>query len=175
MIVTVGTADVISYFQMRLLAGGDATGLTIADFDLSYTRTGAATAAKVFATALATSSTEHTDNYGIEVDPTDCPGLLRFDFPDAAYLTGVPEVILTVKHTSCFTESLRVTLISATRGLAGTALPAVAAEAAGGLYTRGTGAGQINQPANGSIDSNVEYINTVAIVGDGSATPFNVA
>ena len=32
------------------------------------------------------------------------------------------------------------------------ALPAAAAEAAGGLYTRGTGAGQINQPSNGEID-----------------------
>jgi hypothetical protein len=36
-----------------------------------------------------------------------------------------------------------------------TALPNAAAEAAGGLYTRGTGAGQINQPANGMIDANV--------------------
>ena len=35
-----------------------------------------------------------------------------------------------------------------------TALPNAAAEAAGGLYTRGTGAGQINQPANGRIDAN---------------------
>lgn len=35
-----------------------------------------------------------------------------------------------------------------------TALPNAAAEAAGGLYTRGTGAGQINQPANGQVDSN---------------------
>lgn len=34
-----------------------------------------------------------------------------------------------------------------------TALPNAAAEAAGGLYTRGTGAGQINQPANGQIDA----------------------
>lgn len=42
---------------------------------------------------------------------------------------------------------------SATRGTAGTALPAVAAEAAGGLYTRGTGAGQINQDANGRADA----------------------
>lgn len=40
-----------------------------------------------------------------------------------------------------------------TRGLAGTALPAAAAEAAGGLYTRGTGAGQINQNANGQADA----------------------
>lgn len=34
-----------------------------------------------------------------------------------------------------------------------TALPNAAAEAAGGLYTRGSGAGQINQNANGQIDT----------------------
>lgn len=44
-----------------------------------------------------------------------------------------------------------------------TALPNAAAEAAGGLYTRGTGAGQINQQANGQIDSNVaRWLNTAA-------------
>lgn len=43
---------------------------------------------------------------------------------------------------------------STTRGFAGTALPAVAAESAGGLYTRGSGAGQINQTNNGQIDAN---------------------
>ena len=37
-----------------------------------------------------------------------------------------------------------------------TALPNAAAEAAGGLYTRGTGAGQINQGANGMVDVNIE-------------------
>lgn len=51
---------------------------------------------------------------------------------------------------------------TATRGLAGTALPAVAAEAAGGLYTRGTGAGQINQSANGMIDTNPMRLNNVS-------------
>ena len=34
------------------------------------------------------------------------------------------------------------------------ALPNAVAEAVGGLYTRGTGAGQINQPADGSVDVN---------------------
>ena len=53
---------------------------------------------------------------------------------------------------------------SATRGLAGTALPAAAAEAAGGLYTRGTGAGQINQNANGQVD-----VNAVGLSGDATA------
>lgn len=38
-----------------------------------------------------------------------------------------------------------------------TALPNAAAEAAGGLYTRGTGAGQVNQNANGGIDVNVTH------------------
>ncbi len=107
-LVTGGATDVSSYFQMRLTAGGDATALTLTDFDLSYTRTGEATAAKVDATALAAATTAHTDNYGIEVDATDCPGLHRFDFPDAAFAAGAEAVFLTVKHTSCFTETLRV-------------------------------------------------------------------
>lgn len=39
-----------------------------------------------------------------------------------------------------------------------TALPNAAAEAAGGLFTRGTGAGQINQEANGYISVNLKAI-----------------
>ncbi len=47
-----------------------------------------------------------------------------------------------------------------------TALPNAAAQAAGGLYTQGSGAGQINQSANGLIDVNVtrwNSLNTVAL------------
>lgn len=47
-------------------------------------------------------------------------------------------------------------LRDAVRGTAGTALPNAAAEASGGLYTRGTGAGQINQAANGQVDVNLK-------------------
>lgn len=43
-----------------------------------------------------------------------------------------------------------------------TALPNAAAEAAGGLYTRGSGAGQINQAANGMIDTNPVRLNNVS-------------
>ena len=50
------------------------------------------------------------------------------------------------QHAVDFTDAVRFGL---------TALPNAAAEAAGGLYTRGTGAGQVNQPANGMIDTNV--------------------
>jgi hypothetical protein len=44
-----------------------------------------------------------------------------------------------------------------------TALPNANAEAAGGLYTRGAGAGQINQPANGKVDTNVVSLASAAI------------
>jgi len=165
MIVTAGATDVSTYFHLRLAADGtDATGLTMTNLDLQYVRSGATPAAKVDATALGAANSAHSDNTAIEVDPTDTPGLHRVDWPDAAFAAGVDEVILTIKESTIFTESLRVRLISATRGLTGTALPAVAAEAAGGLYTRGTGAGQINQAANGQIDGNV-----VAVSGDSAA------
>ncbi len=46
-----------------------------------------------------------------------------------------------------------------------TALPNANAEAAGGLYTRGTGAGQINQQTNGQVDVNLERWVNVAPLG----------
>lgn len=51
-----------------------------------------------------------------------------------------------------------------------TALPNAAAEAAGGLYTRGTGAGQINQPANGQIDANVVAMASAVVTAAAIAT-----
>ena len=42
-------------------------------------------------------------------------------------------------------------------------LPNAVINAAGGMYTRGTGAGQINQDANGRIDVNLEAIDTSAV------------
>jgi len=61
---------------------------------------------------------------------------------------------------------LNAALYDALFATTGGAIPNVAAEAAGGLYTRGTGAGQINQPANGMIDGNV-----VRWLGTAAATP----
>ena len=51
-----------------------------------------------------------------------------------------------------------------------TALPNAAAEAAGGLYTRGTGTGQIAQDANGNVRVNVDTIKTNAVVNAGTIT-----
>lgn len=106
-----GSTNVTTYFVLRLKADGtEATGLTITDLDLQYCRSGSTPAAKADATALAATDTAHTDNYAIEIDATDQPGLYRVDWPDAAFAAGVPEVILTLKHTSCFTEHLRVSI-----------------------------------------------------------------
>lgn len=44
-----------------------------------------------------------------------------------------------------------------------TALPNANAEAAGGLYTRGSGAGQINQAANGQVDVNAVKMNGTSL------------
>ncbi len=150
MIVIGGDTNVTAYFQMRLTAGGDGTVLTIADFDLSYTRSGAATSAKVDAVALALASTPHTDNRGIEVDPTDCPGLYRFDFPDAAFAAGVREVILTVKHASAFTESLRVEINVAVATLTG--------------HTAQTGDNfaRLGAPAGADLAADIATVDTVA-------------
>lgn len=51
-----------------------------------------------------------------------------------------------------------------------TALPNANAEAAGGLYTRGTGAGQINQPANGQIDANTVKVGGQTASAAGTVT-----
>lgn len=55
-----------------------------------------------------------------------------------------------------------------------TALPNAAAEATGGLYTRGTGAGQVNQDANGRIDANVVTAAGTAW-GSGAITAASIA
>ena len=141
MLVAGGSTNVTTYFVLRLAADGTAaTGLTVTNFDLQYTRSGVAPTAKVDATALGATDTAHTDNYAIEIDATDQPGLYRVDWPDAAFAAGVREVILSVKCATAFTEHLRceidgevnVVEWAGTDVVAG-AIPAVVADGAGGL------------------------------------------
>jgi hypothetical protein len=113
--------------------------------------------------ALAATTTAHTDGGWKEIDATNAPGLYRVDFQDAAFATGVNDVYLSVSGAANLRAvSKRVQLVSvnmqdAVRG-GMTALPNANAEAAGGLFTRGTGTGQINQDANGRIDVNLKAI-----------------
>lgn len=91
-------------------------------------------------------------------------GYYRLDVPDAALATGADGVLIHGVVTGMVVIGAYVQLVAYdpfdTVRLGLTALPNAAAEAAGGLYTRGTGAGQINQPANGRIDAN-----TIAVSG----------
>jgi hypothetical protein len=96
-----------------------------------------------------------------EIDATNMPGWYQFCPPNAALASGAKSCGFHLKGaTNMAPLPIEVQLVAynpedAVR-LGLTALPNAAAEAAGGLYTRGTGAGQINQPANGNIDANVK-------------------
>lgn len=92
-----GTTDVTRYVVLLLTADGSpATGLTITDLDLQYTRTRGTPATKVDATALGATNSAHGDNQAIEIDATSSPGLYRVDWPDAAFATGADTVQLVV-------------------------------------------------------------------------------
>lgn len=96
-----------------------------------------------------------------EVDATKHPGIYEVQVADARFaVTSAKSLLISFSGVSGLAECdvlvpLRsVNPYDVVRG-GMTALPNAAAEAANGLYTRGTGAGQINQPANGMIDANV--------------------
>lgn len=150
--VLAGSTDVTTYFALRLAADGtEATGLTITNIDLQYTRSGAAPSTKVDATALAATDSAHGDNQAIEIDATDQPGLYRVDWPDAAFAAGVREVILTVKCATCFTEHLRVNLTPVPANVEQWNATSVPSEHTAGYpivtIKDGTGTGEINTNA----------------------------
>jgi hypothetical protein len=125
-----------------------------AGIDLQYRREGAASTAITEATLAALTTAWATGGF-LHIGN----GYYRLDVPDAAFAAGSDGVLIHGIVTGMVVIGAYVQLVAydpfdAVR-LGLTALPAAAAEAAGGLYTRGTGAGQINQPANGRIDANV--------------------
>lgn len=107
--------------------------------------------------------------YTIEI-PASGGASINNDTEGFGWFTGIASGVLAWRgpvigfRAAGLNDLLIESAFSTTRGLAGTALPAVAAESAGGLYTRGSGAGQINQQTNGQIDTNLErWINTVPL------------
>lgn len=119
--------------------------------DLWYRREGATRTAITEAT-LAALTTAHSDGGFLHVSD----GVYRLDLPDAAFATGANYVDFGGTVTGMIVIGGRVRLVdlnpedSVRAGL--TALPNAAAAASGGLFTRGSGAGQINQNANGQVD-----------------------
>ncbi|MCK4706602.1 MAG: hypothetical protein KAT90_14075, partial [Gammaproteobacteria bacterium] len=71
-------------------------GLLFSDIETggsaSYVRQGAARVDLTLIT-LASASAAHSDGGFIEVDATNMPGIYRCDFPDAAWATGIDQVI----------------------------------------------------------------------------------
>ena len=88
-------------------------------------------------------------------------GVYELHFHNDLFATGAETLTITLGGASNMAElPIEVQLSDPVRGLGGpTALPNAAAEAAGGLYTRGSGAGQINQANNGEIDVDVSRVN----------------
>jgi hypothetical protein len=108
-------------YMVDSTTGAPETGITIANLDLQYTRLGETPTAKVDATALAATNTAHTDNYAIALDDTDQPGVLRVDWPDAAFATGASRVVCSVTgsgfapcHTVVELDGVDVTSVNGT-------------------------------------------------------------
>jgi hypothetical protein len=137
------SAGLVCYYVRPL---GSATALTL----ITQTVTGA-----------------HADGGFIEIDATNMPGIYRLDLSDAIIAAGKTSVTVMLKGaTGMAPLPLELELVAYdpddTVRLGLTSLPNAAAEAAGGLFTRGSGAGQINQAANGMIDTNPVRLNNVA-------------
>jgi len=103
----------------------------------------------------------------VEKDSTNMPGIYEFGIPDAALATGSRSVDIMFKGATNLAPlpmEIELTGWNNQDAVHGgmSALPNAAAEASGGLYTRGTGAGQITQSTNGQIDVDAKKINSVA-------------
>lgn len=140
--------------------GAGLTGLVYNSAGLTcYYRKGATGSATALTLATQTVGGAHSDGGFVEVDATNMPGVYRLDLSDTIVASAGMVTLLLKGATNMAPVPVELEVVaydpfdSVRLGL--TALPNAAAEAAGGLFTRGTGAGQINQDANGRINVNV--------------------
>lgn len=168
MIVTAGSANISVYYYIVQDAsatspGEPVTGLLFSDIETggsaSFVRQGAARVDLTLIT-LASASATHADGGFILVDDTNMPGLYRCDYPDAAFVTGVDQVMLQIVVASAknavaspiFVEITDVDLRDSVRaGL--TALPSAAADAAGGLPISDAGGLALDSRLDADISS----------------------
>lgn len=144
-------------------------GLVAADVTAAYARADQAdTAGAALVLGTGTRGTWSSGGFK-EKDATALPGWYELGLPNAMLATGSDWAILELKDAASngivFPQKTEIQLVNFdpddTIRLGLTALPNAAAEAAGGLFTQGTGAGQIHQNATGQIDTN-----TVAMATD---------
>ena len=141
--VTAGATDqTIDIFlqDSSSATGGGLTGLTNASSGLTcYYRKGATGTVTQLTLASQTVGGAHTDGGFVELDSTNAPGTYRLDLSDAMVSAEGTLTIYLHGATNLLQTPIRVHVASATRGYTGTAVPAAAADAAGGLVVSDAG------------------------------------
>lgn len=129
--------------------GAGLTGLTSGSSGLTcYYRKGATGTATALTLASQTVGGAHTDGGFVAIDGTNMPGLYRLDLSDTMVAAEGMLTILLKGATNMAPVVAELEIVdidiydSVRLGL--TALPNAAAEASGGLITRGTGTGQLS-------------------------------
>lgn len=135
------------------------TGIVYTDVTGSYVRTRSARVAITMAT-LASASAAFSSGGFILIDDTNQPGVYRVDIPDAAFVTGVDEVVVTIKATGCRTVSRSFDLVNINNQIA--YVPNAAADAAGGL--------PISDAGGLDLDSKLANTNEVTTARMGALT-----
>lgn len=161
----VGLTDDTDFKSLETAVAYNASGLTL--YWHFVTPNGNYTVTQVTPTTGGVYDWAHQQQafYSIEI-PASGGGSINNDTEGIGWFTGVATGVLPWRGPFCvfraagLNDLLIENAYSTTRGLTGTAVPAVAAEASGGLFTRGSGAGQIAQDANGRIS-----VNLIAILG----------
>lgn len=169
-IVAGATSQTVNVFvrDSSSTTGGGLTGLVFNSASLTayYALPKAAAVAITLATLAAVTSAYSSGGFK-EIDSANMPGWYRFDIPDAALASGrfVSIHLKGAANMAPLPIEIELTAWNNQDAVRGglTALPNAAAEAAGGLYTRGSGAGQIAQQANGQVDINISTIKTQAV------------
>ena len=111
MIIRKGMSDITTYFKLvNPFTGVPETGLVVSDLDLTYVRD-RGTAVKADMLELAAANSTHSDIKGYEVDGTNCPGLLRVDWPDAAFADGANRVQLCINGANIDPAYIEVELV----------------------------------------------------------------
>ncbi len=94
-----GSTSVSRFVYLRNTDGSPKTGVAFGDVTAYYTRS-QSDPVNVTVAALGTTHDAFSAGGWIEVDGTNCKGLYRLDWPDAAFASGEDQVALTVQVAS---------------------------------------------------------------------------
>ena len=176
--VTAGATDqTIDIFlqDSSSATGGGLTGLTNASSGLTcYYRKGATGTVTQLTLASQTVGGAHTDGGFVELDSTNAPGTYRLDLSDAMVSAEGTLTIYLHGASNLLQTPIRVHVASATRGYTGTAVPAAAADAAGGLVVSDAGGLDVDTYL-GRITGNVALASSIAALNDLSSADVTAA